>query len=1267
MIETINQIADKWFQWQIAMLWQVAVLIVIVAGVDFLIKKWVWPQVRYALWLLVLVKLVMPPTLTSSTSITAMIPSLAEKTIQVQISKPVMTSQASVPEETIEPVSPVAAVAEPVESFLNPAQSPAEPVLSETIAQQSIVANTTESVSVSWKSFAFFVWLTGIVLLFAWLVMRLRRLRREQIREFSQENLPDRFDDILSASAKRLKLRRLPEVILTDKVSCPAVFGVFKPVLLMPADKIKNLTRQDAEHILLHELAHIKRGDLLVHAVYMFLQIAYWFNPLLWLIRKQVQNLRELCCDATVARHLKEKTSGYRETLLETARQLLAEPVDPGLGLLGLFESSNWLVDRLKWLEKRTWRNRPLRLAITFVLVVVMAGCILPMAKAAEFRVPEKFVGHWKGTSNIVVNWTKQRKMAIGIEIMADGKVEGQVGDSTLKDATFQRKNKFITDLFQHSTLYMIRGRLEGAIIKAEDVNRKSIGLLLTDVIDGRIEGGFHTSGQHFGNKKTMVLSGTDIKLEKAFSRNVSKTNFAAVLPNGATVELVGVCEHPSVGGQWWGIDGAVLPEAPYNTTGDESTSHKEGYKYYEFALKLSHPDTTSYYWMVPGSGHGSDTGSPHDKDGRAIHNLKAYAANLPKEQTTVNVRIGVTASQWQTVAAIKPADYEETIEVDEYSIAFGNPYEKDDRTWLPVVHNFNRNKRLCATRLVAITKSDKIRNSSVSGSGGNKLNSLTYSFRGLRMEQIKEFQFQTRTYMWATFNNVSLKPGFKTDAKVETDSVSESEISPKENLKVDFDSYFPDSTSGAQALEKLWNDRDKDLKDADEILETVRKGLRKYKGRGNILRWIGNLFIWGEDPQNEKAIELMYHASGSPNRGLYGDAIYFGLSVTKNKTPEILQAMAAVAMKTDDYYNVTGRILWGCRQQKNELIACLDPYLESNDEKVRKKAKDVKDYFTDSKAFMAKRAEDHVASVRSQHGGQLDQIMKKLLNGNSQTRLETLKEIKSKSIMSIIDESFLDAFAACIKDSAANVRNEAARMMANKFVWSGRPQNAKAIEILIPLLADPDRQVRGTAVYYGLSTVHNPDKELIEKMMATILDDREINYYGRVIGGLRRNKKDCVEYLQEWMDGADQDKQKALKAYEIYEDVMAQLLPQEYADRFSGQKSDAHEGLAAMYFSMQPVSRDKLKSQFLELIKESNLTEKILDFYIIEQRGSATAMFTCNNLADRNAIRTALTEDNDFKVAGYMHGLIGPTGSGWLHSLDNFRKANEANRESIP
>ncbi|MCK5175128.1 MAG: hypothetical protein KAR47_17165, partial [Planctomycetes bacterium] len=646
MIEALNRVADMWLAWELAMLWQVAALIAIVWAVDLVIRRWAWPQVRYALWLLVLVKLLLPPTLTSPTSFTAEIASVVQRIVSIQ------TDQDQTPQD-IKPaqVYDIPAAEMPFadmglegaqgfsQSEFDPAPAAIEPAIPAAASAPAAV------VRLSWKVYAFMVWLGGMAFLSIWLILRLSGLRREHLK--SGQRMPDRFNELVAVAAKRLKLRVVPKLILTDRVCCPAVFGVFRPVLLIPAGKLSSLTREDAEHILLHELAHIKRGDLFIHAVYMMIQIAYWFNPLLWLIRRQLQNLRELCCDATVARLLKERTFSYRETLLKTARQLLAEPVDPGLGLLGLFESSNWLIERLKWLERKTWRNRRLRIATIVLLVAIMVVCVLPMAKvmsgAPAFTV--------KG---VVIDAETGEPVAGAIVGDAGRYAEGRQSVTTDSEGSYNYKTWY-----------------EEHEIKCEAPGFKTGQKTLRTRI--------------FGSEKEKVID-FELISEKA----AEQSEFKATLPNGVTVELVGVCEHPSEGKQWWWPDGSVLRESPYDDDFGKAFP-KYGEKGYKFAVKYSSMAEKEVDAKVrPANAKSTNGGalfSSSKKDGKENtkyvedsldEKIVWLGAAFDEELGYCDIRIGVCYGDWKSHyrhETDQPGDAVEWAEFKGVSL-------KPDKTW---------------------------------------------------------------------------------------------------------------------------------------------------------------------------------------------------------------------------------------------------------------------------------------------------------------------------------------------------------------------------------------------------------------------------------------------------------------------------------------------------------------------------------------------------------------------------------------------------------
>ena len=60
--------AALWWQWTAAMSVQLVLVVLVIAGLDRLLRPWIWPQLRAALWMLVVVKLVLPPTLVSPVS-----------------------------------------------------------------------------------------------------------------------------------------------------------------------------------------------------------------------------------------------------------------------------------------------------------------------------------------------------------------------------------------------------------------------------------------------------------------------------------------------------------------------------------------------------------------------------------------------------------------------------------------------------------------------------------------------------------------------------------------------------------------------------------------------------------------------------------------------------------------------------------------------------------------------------------------------------------------------------------------------------------------------------------------------------------------------------------------------------------------------------------------------------------------------------------------------------------------------------------------------
>ena len=101
-------------------------------------------------------------------------------------------------------------------------------------------------------------------------------------------------------TAMHAGIKKNVQIWLTHKVEVPSVSGFFKPVILLPVALLNQLTTSQAEAIIIHELAHIKRNDYLVNFFQMIAELVLFFNPFARLLGAIVRQERENCSDDCV-------------------------------------------------------------------------------------------------------------------------------------------------------------------------------------------------------------------------------------------------------------------------------------------------------------------------------------------------------------------------------------------------------------------------------------------------------------------------------------------------------------------------------------------------------------------------------------------------------------------------------------------------------------------------------------------------------------------------------------------------------------------------------------------------------------------------------------------------------------------------------------------------------------------------------------------------------------------------------------------------------
>ena len=251
------------------------------------------PAVRHALWLLVLLKLLTPPL------------------IPLSIAWPQESDAPPAPREATADTESVAAPSAPVEAIdLSPPLEPAGDVSDATPSSSaSLIAQW-------WMPAALGVWLGGSLVWWSVAGLRLAKFRR-LLRE--TRAAPSAVQEQAGRLARLLGLRRCPPVVFVPVPLSPMLWALgFSPRLLLPERLWQQLGAQEQDALLLHELAHLRRGDHWVRRLEFVVLGLYWWHPVVWWARRRLQEAEEECCDACVVAALPDAAPAYASALVET-------------------------------------------------------------------------------------------------------------------------------------------------------------------------------------------------------------------------------------------------------------------------------------------------------------------------------------------------------------------------------------------------------------------------------------------------------------------------------------------------------------------------------------------------------------------------------------------------------------------------------------------------------------------------------------------------------------------------------------------------------------------------------------------------------------------------------------------------------------------------------------------------------------------------------------------------------------------------------------
>lgn len=176
---------------------------------------------------------------------------------------------------------------------------------------------------------------------------------------------------LLKACLDELRLHKEVQVAVSSQVTSPVLSGWIRPRILVPHSLIQHLRTEEWRSIFLHELIHVRRGDMIWNHAMVMVVIVNWFNPFVWIAYRKMREDQELSCDQQALAYADQQQ--YAATLLQVAAWKQMKGYADSLLPSFKGSSSRTLIRRRIELIKKTEGNKKVWTPALVGMVIVVA------------------------------------------------------------------------------------------------------------------------------------------------------------------------------------------------------------------------------------------------------------------------------------------------------------------------------------------------------------------------------------------------------------------------------------------------------------------------------------------------------------------------------------------------------------------------------------------------------------------------------------------------------------------------------------------------------------------------------------------------------------------------------------------------------------------------------------------------------------------------------------------------------------------------------